>query len=40
LVVKKTREPSVELPSKVALNAPFPPVEPVERSVVTPEDLS
>jgi hypothetical protein len=36
VVPKKTRLPSADAPAKNALNAPLPPAEPVETSVVTP----
>jgi hypothetical protein len=39
-VSKKTTSPNCELPSKKALNAPFPPVEPVETWLVVPPERS
>jgi hypothetical protein len=39
-VMKSTREPSSELPSKLAGTSPLPPVGPVETSVVWPPERS
>ena len=38
LVLRKTRVPSAELPSKAAGRAPLPPAGPVESSVVVPPE--
>ena len=40
LVLKKTRVPSAEAPSKAAGRAPLPPAGPVESSVVVPPERS